>query len=362
MTIPATQKSLVLHAESTPYVVEDTPVPRPGPNEVLVKIVACALNPVDAMIADPPFSKLLIPSYPFISGYDGAGVIAETGSEVTNRKNGDKILFQGTYTSSGATFQQYAVIPSEITALIPDNITFEQAATLPLALASVFIGLYNQYPGPENLSLRLVPIWTPEGRAVYAGKPIFIVGGASSLGQYAIQLAKHAGYTPIITTASLHNAPLLHSIGATHVLNRTHPNDAILAELRPLLRGQPLEYALVVVTAPDAMRLGRDALSPGGSLLTVWPSPSSVPEDISNPGDGKRVGYAAGGVTPAFNKEVAATMFQHVTNWLESGVLKPNPVEVLPNGLAGISDGLAQLKENKVSGTKLVAHPGETPQ
>ncbi|KAI0645298.1 hypothetical protein C8Q79DRAFT_1011378 [Trametes meyenii] len=77
------------------------------------------------------------------------------------------------------------------------------------------------------------------------------------------------------------------------------------------------------------MRLGRGALSPGGSLLTVWPGPNNVPGDISNPGDSRRVGYAAGGITPAFNKEVAATMFQHITDWLESGVLKPNPAEVL---------------------------------
>ncbi|KAI0760994.1 GroES-like protein [Trametes elegans] len=363
MANPTTQKSLVLYKESTPYVVAETPVPRPGPQEVLVKIIACALNPADAMVMDPPYSRTLIKEYPYVPGEDGAGVVVEVGAEVTSLKEGDKVLFQGTMSTTGATFQQYTVVSPEITAKIPDNITFEQAATVPLALTTTFMGLYNQSPAPENLGLRLKPIWDPEGATAYAGTPVLIVGGAGSLGQYAIQLAKMAGHAPIITTASPHNAALLQSLGATHVLDRTLPAPALLAAIRTAVvaSGRPLAYALVAVADGDALRLARDALPPGGALGTVLPCLSHLPPDIANPGDGKRVALAYGSPSLPFTRDTALKMYEHLTGWLEQGLLKPNPLEVIPNGLAGINDGLARIKAGKVSGKKLVAHPQDTP-
>ena len=84
---------------------------------------------------------------------------------------------------------------------IPDNITFEQAASIPLALATDIIVLYNQSPAPENLSLGLKPFWEPEGATAYAGTPAFIIGGASSLGQYGME-AKHSSYS--VSRAHIH--------------------------------------------------------------------------------------------------------------------------------------------------------------
>ncbi|KAH9885810.1 GroES-like protein [Cubamyces lactineus] len=363
MSIPATQKALLLHKESTPYVVGEVPVQHPGPEEVLVKIIACALNPIDYAVVNPPYSRLFIRSWPYISGYDGSGVVVEVGSQVTNLKEGDRVLFPGGSNPQerSATFQQYAVVLAELTAIIPDNITFEQAATIPLALATDVIVLYNQSPAPENLSLRLKPVWEPEGTTAYAGTPAFIIGGASSLGQYAIQLAKLAGHSPIITTASLHNTSLLTSLGATHVIDRNLPKDEILAQVSKIIGRKPLEFAFVAVPHdPEQCRLGRDALALGGGLAIVLPSPDRVPADVANPGDGKRVGYVFGSFRLPYTRELGIATYQNLTGWLEKGTLKPNPVEVLPNGLAGIPEGLERMKANKVSGKKLVAHPQET--
>ncbi|KAI0369738.1 GroES-like protein [Pilatotrama ljubarskyi] len=361
--IPLVQKSLLLREESTPYVVGETPVPRPGPKDVLVNILACALNPADYAVAEPPLSRILIKAYPHVGGCDGAGIVVEVGSEVQDRKKGDRVLFQGAMEASRATFQQYAIMTAELTAIVPDEMNLEQAATIPLAFTSVFIGLYNQSPAPENISLRLKPFWEPEGKTAYAGTPAFIVAGASSLGQYAIQLAKLAGHDQIITTASPHNAPLLKSLGATHVLDRSRSNESILAELPTLTGGKPILYAFVAVlqSGTEPLYLGRDALAPGGALLTAAPSPKAIPEDIANPGEGKRVGYACGSPHLPFSRDTGVVMYRQLTNWLEQGVIKPNPVEVLPNGLAGIVEGLARIKAKKVSGMKLVARPDETP-
>ncbi|EIW54862.1 GroES-like protein [Trametes versicolor FP-101664 SS1] len=360
MAIPTTQKTLLAREESALYVVAETPVPTPGPKDVLVQIHACALNPVDWAIVYPPYSKMLIKEWPHVPGTDGAGVVVALGSEVSNLKEGDKVVFQGTWTSVGATCQQYAIVPADLTAIIPNNITFEEAATLPLALTTDVLSLYNQSPAEANLSLRLKPVWTPEGQTAYAGTPAFIVGGAASLGQIAIQLARLAGHTPIITTASPHNATLLESLGATHVLDRALPNDALLASLPAILGGKPLEFVFAAVAAPDALRLARDALAPGGALATVLPAPQRIPEDVANPGEGKRVGYVFGSARLPYTHETGVDLFKHLSGWLEKGLLKPNPVEVLPNGLAGVTEGLARLKAKKVSGKKLVVHPQET--
>lgn len=100
MPIPTTQKSLLLREESTPYVVEETPVPTPGPKDVLVQIFACALNPVDHAIVDPPYSKILIQEWPHIPGSDGAGVVVALGAEVTNLKEGDKVYVCSSYSAT----------------------------------------------------------------------------------------------------------------------------------------------------------------------------------------------------------------------------------------------------------------------
>ncbi|KAI0371510.1 GroES-like protein [Pilatotrama ljubarskyi] len=363
-TVPTTQKSLICYEESTPYVLGETPVPRPGPQDVLVKVLACALNPIDYAIVNPPLSRRLVRTWPLISGVDGAGVVVELGSEVSNLKVGDRILFEGDWTvPGGSTFQEYATVPADLTALVPDNITLEQAASIPLGLTTDVIVLYNQSPAQENLSLRLKPVWEPEGKTAYAGTPAFIIGGAASLGQYAIQLAKLAGHDPIITTASPHNEPLLKSLGATHVLDRNRSNESILAELPSLTGGKPIHYVFVAVPRSGGrpLALGRDALAPGGLVAIPLASPEGLPEDFTNPGDGKRVGYVFGSARLPYTRDISRAMFQQITGWLEKGLLKPNPVEVLPNGLAGISEGLARLKANKVSGTKLVARPQETP-
>lgn len=85
-----TQKALLLHAPSTKYTVGDAPVPRPGLKDVLVKVVAAALNPTDWKMAVPPDSAF-IREFPLIPGMDGAGIVVEVGAEVTERKEGDKM-------------------------------------------------------------------------------------------------------------------------------------------------------------------------------------------------------------------------------------------------------------------------------
>ncbi|KAI0635561.1 GroES-like protein [Trametes polyzona] len=356
MTTAQTQKALVLHAEGGNYTVGEAPVPRPGPKEVLVKIVAAALNPVDWRVTIPPVSAL-ISEYPYIAGTDAAGIVVQVGEDVSDRKEGDKIFFQGWFANPYATLQQYCIVPAALTAFIPDNVSFEQAASVPLGLATVILALYNQ-GAPPSKTLRFKPLWEEGGTIEFAGKPAFIIGGASSVGQYAIQVAKLAGFSPIITTASPHNTELLTSLGATHVLNRSLSNDAILAIISELTGGKPLEFAFDAISTQETMSLAYQAISPGGSLVIVLDD--VIPKELKLENDGKRVVYVTGNVHVPENRACGLELYKRVSGWLENGLIKPNAVEVLPGGLAAAPEGIERLKRNKVSGRKLIVRPQET--
>ncbi len=72
------------------WTLGEAPIPSPGPQDVLVKVISAALNPIDWKLVDSPFSAI-IPEYPFISGTDGAGIVEAVGSEVTSLAKGDKM-------------------------------------------------------------------------------------------------------------------------------------------------------------------------------------------------------------------------------------------------------------------------------
>ncbi|KAI0715805.1 GroES-like protein [Cerioporus squamosus] len=350
----STQKALYIPEKQAPFKIGEAPLYEPGPKEVLVKIFATALNPVDWKIHTYAY---FVKDYPFILGTDAAGVVERVGAEVTNVAKGDKVLFQGWFENKYATFQQYTLVPAEITAKIPDNISFDQAASVPLALATVLIPNFNH--NPQGKTANFTAPWEEGGTTKYAGKPAFILGGASSVGQYAIQVAKLSGYSPIIATASPHNEGLLKSLGATAVIDRSLPASTIVSEVQKLTGGKPVEYVYDAISLEDTQAIAYDVLAPGGTLIIVLDE--KVPAEKKKAEDKKTVVHAFGSVVTPENREVGVQIYSRLSEWLRTGVIVPNKVEVLPNGLAGIPDGLERMKQNKVSGTKLIARPQETP-
>lgn len=195
----------------------------------------------------------------------------------------------------------------------------------------------------------------------------------------AIQLAKLSGFSPIITTSSLRHEEYLKSLGATHVLERTLTSSSIEAEVSKLVGGKPVELVYDAISHADTQQLAYGILAPGGHLIIVLPD--LVPAEKKNAGDNKTVVSVAGSVQMPENRALGVALYSRLTEWLETGKLvvrlhpkislhessfdsfnlKPNRVEVLPGGLVGIIDGLERMKKDLVSGTKLIAHPQETP-
>ncbi|TBU29361.1 GroES-like protein [Dichomitus squalens] len=352
-----TQRALVIPAERAPFkLVNDWPIPKPGPKDVLIKLASIALNPADWRIQSggaPGFVK----DYPFICGLDGAGIVEEVGSGVTNLAKGDKVLFEGAFDNTRATFQEYALSPAAYTAKIPDNISFDQAASVPLCLATVVTGIWAQEEGAR--SAKLTPPWEEGGKVKYAGDVAIIIGGSSSVGQYAIQCARLQGYAAVIATSSLKHAEFLKSLGATHVIDRHLPPAEIQAQVRTSAAGKPITYVYDAIGDRDEQRLSYELLEDGGAFVTVQPIFHEYIEDLVT--KKKPVTRVYGAFDVPGNFKLGLEMYSRLPGWLATSVIVPNRVEMVPGGFTGIPVGLERLHKGEVSGLKLVVRPAETP-
>jgi len=337
-----TQQKALLLTQLSQFAVERIPIPKPGPGEVVIKLDAVALNP-----ADWKRSKLssFTTEFPAILGLDGAGVVVDIGQGVENVVKGDRVTKQGALLAETATFQEYTLGQAIYVSKVPDNITLDEAATLPVGLPTAFIGLYNDKPHGAGLTSP----FTSAGQNKYSGKPLVVLGGSSSVGQYVIQLGKLSGFSPIITTASSKHKTYLESLGATHVIGRDSIGPAIAK-----ITSAPIEIVYDAISSAETQQGGYDVLSPGGQLVLVLPP--AVQATVADKG----INNVRAFFNLPFNAKVVLEYHAHVTRFLAEGLIKPNRVEIVPGGLGAIPAALGRLERGEVSGVKLVVHPQET--
>ncbi|KAI0783892.1 GroES-like protein [Irpex lacteus] len=343
-----THKALLLLQEQGEYAVQDVSTPKPGPGEILVEVRAAGLNPSDWKRRD---FGVLISEYPAILGADIAGIVKEIGEGVTNFTAGDRVIHEGFFENSKAAFQQYSIVPAEIVAKLPPNLSFEEGATIPVALTAAAFGLYGGITTTGELrGAELAPVWEANGRGKYSGQPIVVIGGSSAVGQQVIQLAKLSGFNPIIATASLKNTELLKSLGATHVIDR----HADLVTSVSNITSESIKFVYDTIGNKQAAEPAYTILASGGTFINLnAPSPIDEAKQDST----KRVANVFGIAHDPSQHAVAVSVWANVTKLLEAGDIKPNIVEIVPNGLSGIPESLERIKANKISGKKLVAQP-----
>ncbi|KAG1897275.1 chaperonin 10-like protein [Suillus fuscotomentosus] len=340
------QKALVLPKKQGSFELGSRSIPSPGAGQLLVKIQSAALNPVDYKMKD---TGIFVTQYPAVLGTDVAGIVEEVGEGVENFGKGDRILAHGKFTNDFAAFQQYTLTDASFTAKIPASESFDSAATVPLGLDTAVVGLYG-----DQFGARITPPWEEGAGGHELKKPIVILGGSSSVGAYAIQLARLSGFYPIITTASPSNEELVKGYGATHFFDRKLSGKQLLAAISEIT-DDPIKLVYDAISLPETQSVAWELLAENGTLVLTLPA--SVEE---NERKGRRVIQTFAGTDAAQNVELCSSSWAMVEKWLSDGTLKPNKYEVLPNGLEGIIGGLERLKLGQVSGTKLVAHPQET--
>ncbi|RJS60313.1 NADP-dependent oxidoreductase [Bacillus sp. PK3_68] len=172
--------------------------PSAGKNEVIVKLHATSINPIDWKLREGYLQTMMPFEFPIILGWDASGIIEEVGENVEGFKAGDRVFARPETTNRG-TYAEYTAVDSHLLVKIPDNISFEEAACVPLAGLTAWQCLFDF-------------------GEVKAGDKVLIHAGAGGVGTFAIQLAKHAG-AYVAATASTHNVELLQSLGADQVID-----------------------------------------------------------------------------------------------------------------------------------------------
>ncbi|KAF5369593.1 hypothetical protein D9758_002657 [Tetrapyrgos nigripes] len=341
------QKALLLERKYGPFVVSTFPRPTSAlPGELLIKVQAAALNPVDWIIQK---TSRFHETYPVVCGSDIAGDVEDVGEGVTLiiDKEVDRVC-QGYHENDYAGFQQYARVPAEIAAKIPEKISYSQASSLPLALATAAIGLYAESPSGIGLNP------TFDSSVNFSGQVAIVIGGSTSVGQLAIQLLRLAKFDSIITYASAQHDSYLKSLGATECIDRKEVSLTALSESVKRITSAPVTVVYDAVCSSQSAPVGYDILASGGRMVYV------LQDHIQNKVEDKKAIRVSGNVHILANREFGKIMYSKLTKFLEDGIIMPNKVEDLPGGLAGIVDGLERLEAGKVSGIKLVAHPQDT--
>ncbi|MEZ2391413.1 NADP-dependent oxidoreductase [bacterium RCC_150] len=232
--------------------LQDVPKPVPGPGEILVKVFAAGLNPVDYKQREGSIRVITRPSLPIIAGNELSGIVEAVGPGVRRFATGDRVFARVNKERLGA-FAEHAVVEEEFVALMPRTLSYAEAASIPLAGLTALQALRDE--------LHVQP-----------GTRLFISGGAGGVGTLAIQLAKYFG-AEVTTTASPRGETLVRRLGADAVVDYTKDNPA------ELLRG--FDAALDLVGG-EALEQAFRILKPGSKVVSVagMPEPQTALKDL----------------------------------------------------------------------------------
>ncbi|KAI1259270.1 GroES-like protein [Xylariaceae sp. FL1019] len=356
----ATGKAIVIEDKGV-AVIRDLPLPKLDDDKLLVKVRAVGLNPTDWKSLHSPGtyagSEKRIGSR---LGCDYAGEVIEIGKDVKgNWKKGDRICGwvygADPERPDNAAFGQYLAATEHVAFRTPNNVTDEEAATFGVSVTTVGQGMYKslKLPSPSK------PPETPF--------PVLIYGGSTATGIYGIKYAKASGLS-VIATSSPHNFELLKAVGADYVFDYKSPT--VGADIRALTENK-LKYAwdctgfggkICAAALSDNEEGGKPQL---GTIMGI----ERETIDSTNPivegplftlgSDAFGVSYNRFGTPYEANKEeveFAREFWRLSQNLFEEGKLTPLKPEVNRGGkgLEGVLIGLEELKNDKVSGGKLV--------
>jgi NADPH:quinone reductase-like Zn-dependent oxidoreductase len=197
----AKMRAIVIHAYGGPEVMklEEVARPEPAENEVLIRVVAASINPVDVAIRKGYLAKL-VGNFPLILGMDAAGIVEKVGNKVTKCKVGDPVVAFLTLKGEGG-YAEFVTAKEDELALKPSPVSFEQAAGVGAAGSTAWEALV------DTANLR-------------AGQTVLIHGGSGGVGHLAIQIAKAKG-AKVFATASTTNQDFLRQMGADVAIDYT---------------------------------------------------------------------------------------------------------------------------------------------
>ncbi|KAK7459375.1 hypothetical protein CaCOL14_002676 [Colletotrichum acutatum] len=366
-SLPTTHKALKVSGPGHVYVSEDASVPSPDRSELLVRVACISINQVDCKSAD------LSPTPGATSGTDFSGVVVALGSDVDAEAwhVGDRIM-AGIFGNNplrrdNGAFAEYAVVPARLAWRIPASMDLATAASLPAALATVGLSLfqYMKMTMPDNTAgaLQLSSNTDSAGASNVANPATYVLvyGGGTATGAMAIQVLKLLGLTPI-TTCSASSAARSMELGAAATFDYRSPSCG--ADILSYTQGA-LTLALDCISDSDSMTTCYKALGPaGGRYVALDPFPLRGHTRRSVEPDwvccytqfGHDVAWA-----PPFDldarvddRNCAEAWYVLAQRLLDEGLVVPQPLEVRRGGLAGVGEGMQEVRRGLIKGRKLV--------
>ncbi len=199
--------------------LEEISTPKPNEDQVLVRIKAAGVNPVDTYIRSGVYTQK--PSLPYTPGKDGAGIVEKTGANVQRFKSGDRVLSAD---AGSGTYAEFAVFDERQLIKLPDNVSFEEGAGVFVPYATAYRALFQKAQGKK-------------------GETLLVHGASGGVGIAAIQWAKNAGLTVIGTAGSEDGKKLVKEQGADFVVE--HGSDkSYLDEILEITNGKGVEIIL----------------------------------------------------------------------------------------------------------------------
>lgn len=298
--------------KNTPLQFGELPEPVLRENDVLIEMKAASLNPIDFKVKHGDMKVILDYKFPLILGNDGAGIVAKIGATVKNFKVGDAVYFRPDKKSGIGTLAEFFALDENDVALKPNNLTMEQAASIPL------VGLTS---------------WQIFERAgLKKGQKVFIQAGSGGIGTFAIQLAKHLGAT-VATTASPTNFQMLKDLGADILIDyKTQKFEEILQDYDLVLNTQDEE------TLIRSMKI----LKKGGKIISISapPDPKFAEENNMNWIMKLGVRFMSSKVRRQAKKygvdysfllmHSSKTQLEQITKLIEAGTIKPVMDKIYP--------------------------------
>jgi D-arabinose 1-dehydrogenase-like Zn-dependent alcohol dehydrogenase len=269
-------KAMVLHGLGLPLKLEDAPMPKAGPADVLVRVRACGIGlTVVNLIATPD----RVTSYPRIPGHEIAGDIVEVGAAVRNVKVGQRVTNHfyltcgqckqcrsgretlclnpsgniGAATDGG--YAEYVVLPARNVIAIPDGVSYIDAAVASDAIATPYHACHKE--------ARLGP-----------GDSALIIGAGGGVGIHMVQMARLCGARVLAADIGDDKLALAKQMGADDVIDAR--NTKLADETRKLTQGQGVDAVIDIVASRATLEAGLQALAMGGRLVIIGAQPKSV--------------------------------------------------------------------------------------
>lgn len=297
-----TMKAIRLHDYGVPdaLVLEDVPRPEPKADEVLVRLSAAGVNPVDWMMGAGWNRQFMPLQFPWIPGFEGAGVVEAVGADVKDIELGQEVY--GAFTNA---YANYTVAPASEVFPKPGNLSLEQAATVPMGARTAWQAVIEEAD-------------------VQPGQTVLIHGGAGGVGLYAVQLAKWRS-ARVIATASPKNVEFVRSLGADSVIDYTATRfEDVVSNVD----------AVIDTVGGDVIERSMQVIRPGGIFVTV--------AGRVDPAMGKAHGIRA---TSAMRSDAAK--LQQISELLAANQLTPHVGPLFPLAQARQAQELSQTRHGR---------------